>query len=157
MTAPLLPAPGTPLTARQVQVIVGFARGHTSRQIGFRLGISWETVDTHRRRISAATGMPSRPAIVNHAYEHGYLAALAPEQRPPIALKPRYLDVLKLVALGLGDAAIARRLHLSEGAVRSRITALLRTVDVGDCAHAVAVCWQQGLLGGQPTDVREAA
>jgi DNA-binding NarL/FixJ family response regulator len=153
---PLRPVLGTPLTDRQVQVIAGFARGHTSRQIAGRLDIAWQTVDEHRKNISAATGMASRAGIVNFAYEHGYLDGLPPEYRAPVLLKPAYLDVLELMALGLGDDAIARRLFVSLGAVKSRVKILLRKLEVQERQHAVAIGWQQGLLGRRG-QAREAA
>lgn len=145
---PLPPALGTPLTDRQVQIVAGFARGHTSRQIGLHLGITWETVDAHRSRISAATGCGSRVEIVNYAYENAYLADLPPEDRPPILLSGFEQEVLDLLPLGLGNAAIARQLFVSEGAVKSCVGRIFSKFGVSDRAHAVAIGWQQGLLGG---------
>lgn len=152
---PLAPALGTPLTRRHVQVIAGFARGHSSYEIGYRLGITWETVKDHRSRISLATGCGSRAEIVNYAYEHGYLTALPPENRAPIRLKPFELDVLGLMASDLEYAAIAAQLFKSRGAVKSCATRIFRKLGVRDRAHAVAIGWQQGLLGG--VRQREAA
>jgi DNA-binding NarL/FixJ family response regulator len=144
---PAPPAFGTPLTDRQVQVIAGFARGHTSRQIARRLDITWQTVDDHRKNISSATGRNTRAEIVNHAYEHGYLDDLPPEYRSYIWLKPFEQQVLELMALGLVDAAIARRLGRPEGTVASCVQRLFKKLGVAGRAHAVAIGWQHCLLG----------
>lgn len=144
---PARPAFGTPLTDRQVQVIAGFARGHTSRQIGNRLGIGWQTVDDHRKRISSATGCGDRAGIVDFAYREGYLTGLPPEDRAYIWLKPFEQEVLELLPLGLSNAAIGRRLFKSEGSVASCVQRLFRKLGVAERAHAVAIGWQHGLLG----------
>jgi LuxR family maltose regulon positive regulatory protein len=62
------------------------------------------------------------------------------------ALSPRELDVLRLVADGAGDKAIARRLRLSEHTIHRHIANILRKLNVSSRAAAVAQAARQQLL-----------
>jgi DNA-binding NarL/FixJ family response regulator len=62
------------------------------------------------------------------------------------ALSPREIDVLRLVADGAGDKAIAKRLRLSEHTVHRHISNILRKLDVSSRAAAVARAARQQLL-----------
>jgi len=62
------------------------------------------------------------------------------------ALSPRELDVLRLVAEGAGDRAIAKRLSLSEHTVHRHISNILRKLAVSSRAAAVAQAARQQLL-----------
>jgi ATP/maltotriose-dependent transcriptional regulator MalT len=64
----------------------------------------------------------------------------------PSALSPRELDVLRLVADGAGDKAIAKRLRLSEHTVHRHISNILRKLNVSSRAAAVAQASRQQLL-----------
>jgi ATP/maltotriose-dependent transcriptional regulator MalT len=70
----------------------------------------------------------------------------------PSALSPRELDVLRLVADGAGDKAIARKLELSEHTVHRHIANILRKLNVSSRAAAVAQAARQRLLGSDPHD-----
>ena len=61
-------------------------------------------------------------------------------------LAPRELEVLKLVATGMTDREIGKRLELSEQTVKSYLRNLLRKLEVRSRAHAVAVAFRRGLL-----------
>ncbi|MBC8159592.1 MAG: response regulator transcription factor [Roseiflexaceae bacterium] len=54
--------------------------------------------------------------------------------------------VLRLLASGLTNAAIADRLHLAEGTVRNHVTSILAKLDVTDRAQATALAWRYGLV-----------
>ena len=54
-------------------------------------------------------------------------------------LTPRELDVLKLVAQGLSNAVIARRLVLSEHTVHRHVANILRKL--GLCSRTAAAAW----------------
>jgi DNA-binding NarL/FixJ family response regulator len=61
-------------------------------------------------------------------------------------LSERELSVLRLLATGLTNAAIADRLHLSEGTVRNHVTSILAKLNVTDRAQATALAWRYGLV-----------
>ena len=54
--------------------------------------------------------------------------------------------MLRLVAQGLANQAIARHLALSPSTVSHHLTAIYRKLGVDTRAHAVAVAAQRGLL-----------
>ena len=61
------------LSERERKVLLLFAQGYTSSQIGERLFISPKTVDTYRRRINEKTGLAERADYVKLALELGLL------------------------------------------------------------------------------------
>jgi non-specific serine/threonine protein kinase len=71
-------APGSPLTARQAQILPLLAEGKTDREIAAALYLSHRTVEHHVDRLAARLGVRSRAAIVGAAHAAGLLAA-----RPP--------------------------------------------------------------------------
>lgn len=77
-------------------------------------------------------------------------SATARTQRAPEAgpqpLSGRELEVLTLLAAGLGNKTIAGRLGISEHTVKSHVTALFGKLAVSTRAEAVAVAVRQGLL-----------
>ena len=64
----------------------------------------------------------------------------------PREVSVRELEVLRLVADGLSNEAIARRLHVTVGTVKSHTVRLYRRLGARDRAHAVDVGWRRGLL-----------
>ncbi|MGY1617280.1 LuxR C-terminal-related transcriptional regulator [Geodermatophilus sp. SYSU D00691] len=71
------PAAG-PLTAREVEVLVRLARGHTNRAIARDLVISERTVATHVGHIFTKLDLPSRAAATAYAYERGLVGGPQP-------------------------------------------------------------------------------
>ena len=63
------------------------------------------------------------------------------------ALSPRELEVLRLVAGGATNRAVARQLYVSEATVKTHLLHLYDKLGVRDRAAAVAVAYQRGLLG----------
>ena len=61
-----------------------------------------------------------------------------PEPGPDVALTPRELDVLALIAEGASNKAIARRLAISVHTVKFHIASLLDKLDAQGRAEAVA-------------------
>ncbi|MEV8477871.1 helix-turn-helix transcriptional regulator [Streptomyces sp. NPDC051173] len=141
-----LPAPGTPLTCRQLQIVGGIARGRSNGQIGAALGLSADGVRAHVSRILRATGECCRAGIVDHAYRTGLLKGLPPEPRPPVTLTLRRRQVLASMAAGLTNAQIGRQLGIAEETVRTAAHRLFAQLGATDRAHAVALGWQHGLL-----------
>jgi DNA-binding NarL/FixJ family response regulator len=62
------------------------------------------------------------------------------------ALSERERDVLRLLAAGLGNAAIAKRLFLSEGTVRNHLTSIFAKLDVTDRTQAAVLALRCGLV-----------
>jgi len=77
-------------------------------------------------------------AFFTGAHQH-YAAQVFPE------LTEREREVLELVAAGLGNHEIARRLVLSEKTVRNHVSAILVKLQVPDRASAVAKARDAGL------------
>jgi DNA-binding CsgD family transcriptional regulator len=64
---------GSPLTAREVEVLVRVASGRTNRAIAAELGISEKTVARHLSNIFGKLGLPSRAAATAYAFQHALL------------------------------------------------------------------------------------
>jgi two-component system, NarL family, response regulator NreC len=63
------------LTAREREVLLQIALGHTNTEVATRLHISDKTVETHRKNIVAKLGLRSRADLVRFALERGLLKA----------------------------------------------------------------------------------
>ena len=70
--------------------------------------------------------------------------------RPFAELTQREFDILDLVAQGLDNHAIARRLVLSPKTVRNHVSNVLTKLHVADRSHAIVLSRQRGL--GQGSD-----
>jgi DNA-binding NarL/FixJ family response regulator len=65
--------------------------------------------------------------------------------RPFAELTQREFDILELVAEGLDNHAIARRLVLSPKTVRNHVSNVLAKLNVADRSHAIVLSRQRGL------------
>ncbi|NEA31385.1 response regulator transcription factor [Streptomyces sp. SID13031] len=81
--------------------------------------------DVQRRLIEATTTVP------------------APQQAD--GLTPREIEVLRLIAAGLSNTEIARRLVVSEATVKTHINHLFAKAGLRDRAQAVAYAYRRGL------------
>ncbi|WP_030275141.1 helix-turn-helix transcriptional regulator [Streptomyces sp. NRRL B-24484] len=68
----------------------------------------------------------------------------------PAGLTPREVEVLRLVAGGGTNHAIARELHLSERTVARHISNILGKLDAGSRTAAAAYAFEHGLAGARP-------
>ncbi|MGW9134043.1 response regulator transcription factor [Streptomyces sp. NPDC055681] len=69
----------------------------------------------------------------------------AAEQQLPDGLTPREAEVLVLIAEGLSNPEIARKLHISQATVKSHINNLFAKAGVRDRAQAVRYAYVRGL------------
>jgi DNA-binding NarL/FixJ family response regulator len=60
-------------------------------------------------------------------------------------LTKRELDVLRLIAKGLSNTDIARKLHLSEGTIRNHVSAIFTKLQVNDRTQAAILAIHHGL------------
>ena len=58
------------LTAREIEVLVMVAQGHTNRSIAEELGISPRTVETHRERVMAKLRIRTVAGLTRFVVEH---------------------------------------------------------------------------------------
>jgi predicted ATPase/DNA-binding NarL/FixJ family response regulator len=70
------------------------------------------------------------------------------QRRQHTLLSKREEEVLRLVAEGLTNKEIARRLFVTENTVKTHVTSLFNKLGVDSRAHAVAVAANEGLLDG---------
>ncbi|HEX6668233.1 MAG TPA: LuxR C-terminal-related transcriptional regulator, partial [Gemmatimonadales bacterium] len=59
------------LTARERQVLIGVAQGHTNREIAQQLGISHRTVESHRESLMKKLGVRTVAGLTRLALEAG--------------------------------------------------------------------------------------
>ncbi len=61
-------------------------------------------------------------------------------------LTDREIEVLKLIAQGLNNAAIAKQLHLSEKTVKGYVSNILQKLHLADRTQAAVYAWKKGLV-----------
>jgi DNA-binding NarL/FixJ family response regulator len=71
-------------------------------------------------------------------------------ERPAEALTQREREVLELVAGGLPNKVIARRLSISEKTVKAHLTSIFRQLGVDDRMQAALWAREHGLVPGEP-------
>ncbi|PRY77788.1 DNA-binding NarL/FixJ family response regulator [Yoonia maritima] len=62
------------LSEREKEVLVGFARGLSAKQIAHDLKISNKTVDTYKARASQKVGLSDRAQLVGYVLEQGWMS-----------------------------------------------------------------------------------
>ena len=65
---------------------------------------------------------------------------------PQMALTPREVEVLTLVAKGLANKEIAARLGTASGTVKMHIQNILAKLDATDRTHAVTIALERGII-----------
>ena len=87
--------------------------------------------------------------VLNEVGARGAGAEESSAQRPQhTLLSKREEEVLRLVAEGLTNKEIARRLFVTENTVKTHVTSLFNKLGVDSRARAVAVAANEGLLDG---------
>jgi len=74
-------------------------------------------------------------------------AAPPPPRPAPDDLTPREVEVLRLIARGLSNGDIARRLFVSEATVKTHVNNIFSKAGVRDRAQAVRYAFDHGLTG----------
>ena len=65
---------------------------------------------------------------------------------PEIALTPREVEVLALVAKGLANKEIASKLGAASGTIKMHVQNILGKLEAADRTHAVTIAFQRGIL-----------
>jgi len=84
------------------------------------------------------------PGLTRRLIER-YLTA-PPAAQPPDHLTPREQEIWLLIASGLSNAEIGRKLFLSEATVKAHITRLLAKLGLRDRVQAVVAAYESGLI-----------
>jgi DNA-binding NarL/FixJ family response regulator len=95
-------------------------------------------------RIVAGGGAYFDPRIAHVVLRR--LGAPAPQPSADSPLTPRELDVLRLIADGVGNAEIAERLHIGLGTVKGHIRDILEKLSAADRTQAAVNALRRGYL-----------
>ena len=96
-------------------------------------------------RVVAAGNSLFGPAATRRLVER--FAQPPPEPTPALGeLTEREREILRLLARGLSNAELARRLYLSEATVKTHVSAVLRKLGVRDRLQAVIAAYEGGLI-----------
>jgi NarL family two-component system response regulator LiaR len=95
-------------------------------------------------RIVAGGGAYFDPQIAHVVLRRLGAPVAIPAGRSP--LTPRELDVLRLIADGVGNSDIAERLHLGLGTVKGHIREILEKLSAADRTQAAVNALRRGLL-----------
>jgi len=84
--------------------------------------------------------------VLDDAAQGGAPEEAGQEARGATILSPREREVLRLVAEGLSNKEIGKRLFIAESTARYHVTGVFKKLGVDTRAHAVAIAAQRGLL-----------
>jgi DNA-binding NarL/FixJ family response regulator len=98
------------------------------------------------RTVAAGEALLS-PAITRRLIE-SYTRRPPPTERPSALaeLTPREVEVLKLIARGLSNAAIAGELIVGDATVKTHVARIFSKLDLHDRAQAVVLAYETGLV-----------
>jgi DNA-binding NarL/FixJ family response regulator len=94
------------------------------------------------------------PSVTRRLLDRFAASLEASERKPPPeldSLTPRELEILRLVAGGLSNAEIARKLVLSETTVKTHVSSVLRKLRLRDRVQAVVLAYEAGLVRPGPS------
>ena len=103
-----------------------------------------ELVKAIRLTIEGQT--PIDPQVGGRLFSHVTQNVSETDSRFAESLSEREMEILKLLARGLNNRAIAEQLHLSEGTVRNYVSSILSKLDVADRTHAAILALRHGLV-----------
>ncbi|MFJ9566101.1 response regulator transcription factor [Streptomyces fuscichromogenes] len=143
-------APAAKLTCRESDVVRLLAWGLSNRLIARRLDISEKTVKNHLSSIYCKTGATGRTQAALYARHAGLTgpgqAALSAPAPAGPALTARERGVLRLLAWGLSNRLIARRLDISEKTVKNHLSSIYCKTGAADRTQAALYAQHAGLL-----------
>ena len=84
------------------------------------------------------------PAIAGKVLDR--LVELSRQGSPQAELSSREIEVLKLIAQGTGNKAIASSLNISESTVKTHIQSIFQKLDVNDRTEAVTKALSKGII-----------
>lgn len=93
-----------------------------------------------------ATGLVVLHPEISETLLKGLAEASDPEVSADAPLTPREIEVLQLLATGLGNKAIARQLNISEHTVKFHISSIFSKLNATSRTEAVTVGMRQGLI-----------
>jgi DNA-binding NarL/FixJ family response regulator len=94
------------------------------------------------------------PSVTRRLLDRFAASLEASERKPPPeldSLTPRELEILRLVAGGLSNAEIARKLVLSKTTVKTHVSSVLRKLRLRDRVQAVVLAYEAGLVRPRPS------
>ncbi len=109
---------------------------------------------TAERLFEAVRVVAAGEALLAPAVTRRLISEFTKSQRPPVSavpaalatLTPRETEVLRLVATGLSNAEIARRLVVTEETVKTHVSRILAKLALRDRTQAVVVAYESGLV-----------
>ena len=115
--------------------------------------ISYTLKDIHPSELVEVVRKAARGESILHPQIASRLIQEVRETRRAIPaafadLTERELDVLRLIAEGESNAAIAEKLILSEKTVKGHVSNILSKLHIADRTQAAVFAWQQGLMNG---------
>jgi len=97
------------------------------------------------RTVAAGDALLS-PAVTRRVIRQFTRIPHAERPRELDQLTPREREILRLIATGLSNAEIGRRLFISETTVKTHVTHLLQKLGLRDRVQAVVLAYQTGLM-----------
>lgn len=106
--------------------------------------LSYLLKDAHPSEVAAAVRRAARgEAVIDRSIASRLLGEGA---SGPDELSERELQVLRLIAAGRGNGAIAADLQISEQTVKKHVSNILGKLHVADRTQAAVYAWQEGLV-----------
>lgn len=132
----------------RVLVLTTFAEAEQVREAIVAGAIGYLLKDVVRADLVAAihSAAQGRPTLHPEAQQHLMHGLVAPRPSSPLeALTSREMDVLRLIASGRSNKAIAASLHLTLGTVKGYVSSILSKLAVRDRTQAALLAARHGL------------
>lgn len=136
--------PDGALTARQQTLLGLVVAGHGNHRIAGQLTIGVSTVKRDLRVLYAKLGATTRAGAVAAAAHRR--ADTRPTAGAPVVVTGREHDVLRQLAAGHRNKAIAANLHLAPSTVKTHVAALAAKLGTPSRALTVAEALRRGLI-----------